>query len=89
MPAEIAPDHRGRARRARRRLTGAVGIVVFALGAVALGTTGVLSRQRHEVGLARWTREQAIPTVGTVVPKRGTKDQMLVLPGDVPASTAI
>jgi RND family efflux transporter MFP subunit len=66
-------------------LTGAVGIVVFALGAVALGTTGVLSRQRHEVGLARWTREQAIPTVGTVVPKRGTKDQMLVLPGDVEA----
>jgi RND family efflux transporter MFP subunit len=84
MPRDTAAEHEGRPARKRHRLLGVV-LVVVPAGAVVLGITGVLKRDRSEAQLATWTRAQAIPTVNVVLPKRGTKNQELVLPGDVEA----
>jgi RND family efflux transporter MFP subunit len=55
------------------------------VGLVALAVSGVMARQSSEASLATWTHEQAIPTVTTITPLQGGKDQELVLPGDVAA----
>ena len=60
-------------------------IVLFSVTAVAVAVTGVFSRQHDEERLARWTNEQAIPTVALVSPRRGSGTSELVLPGDVEA----
>lgn len=84
MPRDTSADHDGKPPRKRYRLLGLVLIVVLA-SAVALGVTGVLSREHSEAKLTAWTQAQAIPTVNVVAPQRGTKDQELILPGDVEA----
>jgi len=84
MPRDTAADRGPPPPRKRHRLIGLVLLVVLA-GAVALGVSGVLTRRRSEARLEAWTTAQAIPTVNVVLPKRGTKNQELVLPGDVEA----
>jgi RND family efflux transporter MFP subunit len=62
-----------------------LGLVVVLAGAVALGITGIMRRNHTEAQLTTWTQAQAIPTVNVATPKRGTKDQELILPGDIEA----
>ena len=71
--AQAAPDARPRADRSS------------SLAAVGLGVTGIMSRNHDEAKLTKWTQAQAIPTVNVVTPERGTKNQELILPGDVEA----
>lgn len=84
MPRDTAAEREPPPPRKRRRLLGLV-LLVALVGAVALGVSGVLTRQGSEARLQAWTNAQAIPTVKVVLPQRGTKDQELVLPGDVEA----
>jgi RND family efflux transporter MFP subunit len=60
-------------------------LIVVLLGAVGLAVSGIWSRQQSEAKLSEWTQAQAIPTVAVVAPQRGTKDQELILPGDIEA----
>ncbi len=60
-------------------------VVLFSVVAVAVAVTGVRGRRHDEEKLARWTDEQAIPTVALVTPKRGGETREVVLPGDVEA----
>ena len=60
-------------------------VVLFSVVAVAVAVTGVFDRRHDEERLARWTDEQAIPTVALVTPKRGSVAREVVLPGDVEA----
>ncbi|MEP9368561.1 efflux RND transporter periplasmic adaptor subunit [Xanthobacter sp. VNH20] len=62
-----------------------LGILVVA-GAVAIG--GVRSRAKTEEELAGWTKEQSLPSVAVVTPKRGKGAEELVLPGDIQAFAA-
>jgi RND family efflux transporter MFP subunit len=84
MPRDTTLERGARPPRKRHRLLGLLLLLTLA-GAVVLGVTGVLTRQRGNASLAEWTRAQAVPTVNVVAPARGTKDQELVLPGDVEA----
>ncbi len=68
----------------RRRLLAAV-LVCALIAAVVVGVSGVIGRNSSDAKLAAWTRAQAVPTVSVIAPARGTKDQELVLPGDVEA----
>ena len=60
-------------------------VVLFSVVAVAVALTGVRGRRHDEERLARWTDEQAIPTVALVSPKLGGETREVVLPGDVEA----
>ena len=60
-------------------------ILLFSVTAVAVAVTGVFSRSHDEERLARWTNEQAVPTVALVSAQRGSGTSELVLPGDVEA----
>jgi RND family efflux transporter MFP subunit len=86
MPRDDTAEHAGKSpgKRKRNRLVGVVLIAVL-VGAVAVGVTGILSRRDNDAKLTKWTQAQAIPTVIVVAPKQGTKDQELILPGDVEA----
>jgi RND family efflux transporter MFP subunit len=84
MPRDIISEPEARPPRKRHRLL-AMLLLAGVAGATALGVSGVLTRQHDEARLAQWTQAQAIPTVDVVTPKRGVKDQELVLPGDVEA----
>ena len=53
--------------------------------AVGLATTGVASRLHDEEKLARWTDDQAIPTVALTKPQHEDANKEVVLPGDVEA----
>jgi multidrug efflux pump subunit AcrA (membrane-fusion protein) len=53
--------------------------------AAAVAATGIIGRNHNEEHLAKWTADQAIPSVVVVTPKAGTGGQQLVLPGDVEA----
>ena len=59
--------------------------IVAGVAALAVAAVGVGSRTVGEASLARTTKAEAMPTVSIVVPKRGTKDQTLTLPGDIQA----
>lgn len=63
------------------------GRVVILLSVVALGVaaTGIFDRRHAEERLARWTNEQAVPTVALVSVRRGGDAREVVLPGDVEA----
>ena len=86
MPRDTtAAKHGGKPSRKRHRMLGLVLIVVL-IGAVALGVFGTRTQQqKSEAKLAEWTKAQAIPIVAVVAPKRGAKDQELILPGDIQA----
>jgi RND family efflux transporter MFP subunit len=84
MPRDTAAEHESKPPRKRHRMLGLVLIVVL-IGAVGVGVSGIWSRHQNDAKLAGWTKAQAIPTVAVVVPKRGAKDQELVLPGDIEA----
>ncbi len=61
-------------------------IAIFAgVAAIAIAAGGIGSRMFDESSLARRRKAKAMPTVSIVIPKRGTKDQTLTLPGDVQA----
>jgi len=51
----------------------------------ALATYGIAVRDRSDKTLARWTLDQAIPSVDLVTPKHATEVQQLVLPADIEA----
>ncbi len=60
-------------------------IVLLSVTAVAVAASGIFDRRHEEKRLARWTNEQAIPTVAVVSPRRGGEATEIVLPGDVEA----
>ncbi len=60
-------------------------IVFFSVAAAAIAATGIFERRHEHEQLARWTDEQAIPTVALVTPQKGGKARELVLPGNVEA----
>ncbi len=66
-----------------RRVAWCLAFIGVAAGIVAF--SGVTSREKGDVGLAKWTRAQAIPTVEVVTPQHNAGSQQLVLPGDVEA----
>jgi RND family efflux transporter MFP subunit len=67
-----------------RRSLALVLVAIVAAG-VIVAALGISARQTSEAKLAQWTDAQAIPTVETVAPQQGTKDQELILPADVEA----
>ncbi len=60
-------------------------IVFFSVAAVAIAATGIFERRHEHERLARWTDEQAIPTVALVSPQEGGGAREVVLPGNVEA----
>jgi RND family efflux transporter MFP subunit len=60
-------------------------LILLAVTAIALAMSGVAGRSRDEEQLARWTEQQAIPTVALVSLQRGGAVRELVLPGNVEA----
>ncbi|MDR3463017.1 MAG: efflux RND transporter periplasmic adaptor subunit [Beijerinckiaceae bacterium] len=58
-------------------------LAVLVFGAVA--AYGIIDRGRSNTTLARWTEEQAIPSVDLVTPKHANEAQQLVLPADIEA----
>ena len=72
-PHDRAPVKAGRA------------IMLFSVAAVAIAATGIVGRRHDEERLARWTDEQAIPSVALVSAEDGGKARELVLPGNVEA----
>jgi RND family efflux transporter MFP subunit len=60
-------------------------IMLFSVAAVAIAATGIVGRRHDDERLARWTDEQAIPSVALVAAKEGGKARELVLPGNVEA----
>jgi RND family efflux transporter MFP subunit len=55
------------------------------LVAIGIALAGILSRRHQQSEVTKWTAEQAVPTVATIMPKQGVSDQQLVLPGDIEA----
>ena len=60
-------------------------LVLVGLVGVVVAISGLMSRERTETSLAKWTQSQAIPTVDVVSPSRGVYRQELVLPGEIQA----
>ena len=58
---------------------------LLAVGAIAAAYTGIFGRRHDDERLARWTDEQAIPTVALVSPQEGGGVREVVLPGNVEA----
>jgi len=88
MPKDLEPPmHPDAGAKPPRKLRGILALAVLALLAAAavVAVSGVLSRQRSEAKLTQWTQAQAVPTVNVVTPQHATKDQELVLPGDIEA----
>ena len=60
-------------------------ILLLIVVAVGVAVTGIFDRRHAEERLAKWTNEQAIPTVAVVSAKRGGDAREVTLPGDVEA----
>ena len=60
-------------------------ILLLVVLAVAVAATGVIGRRKDNESLAKWTQEQAIPTVALVTPRSDEQVRDLVLPGNVEA----
>lgn len=58
-------------------------LAALIFGGVA--ASGIVDRDHSDAKLARWTDEQAIPTVDLASPKNATEDQHLTLPAEVQA----
>lgn len=61
-----------------------LGLVALA-AAIIIAAVGIVQRRGDEAEVAQWTREQAIPTVAVIAPRRGSAGHPLVLPGTVQA----
>ena len=61
-----------------------VGLVAL-VGAVALAAVGILDRNQSDAKLAKWTNEQAVPSVSVIQAERGEPEQEIVLPGNIQA----
>jgi RND family efflux transporter MFP subunit len=59
--------------------------VFLSVAAIATAITGIKDQRQEHERLARWTEDQAIPTVALVSPKQSAEDREVVLPGDVEA----
>ena len=79
-PAAKVAEPPARSRSGLRRL--GLFALVIAIGVAAFG---ILERQRHVGEVAKWTDQQAIPTVALITPKLGPAKQSLTLPGTVQA----
>lgn len=66
---------------AKLRRYGWVGLAVAILIAIA----GIVDREIRARAVARWTDEQAIPSVSLVTPRRGGGEAALALPGNISA----
>lgn len=66
-----------------RRLMLIAACLLLAAGVVAI--SGVRGRARTDREVAQRTREQAVPTVEVIAPKRGAQAQQLTLPGNIEA----
>ena len=74
------------ARPPSRSLKGLRSIGLLAvLVAIGVAAGGILERRSHESEVAKWTDEQAIPTVAVIAPKTGAAKQSLLLPATVQA----
>jgi RND family efflux transporter MFP subunit len=60
-------------------------LLILVVVAVAVGVSGVMSRRQDDEKLAKWTHEQAIPTVAVTSLKPDTTVKHVVLPGQVEA----
>jgi RND family efflux transporter MFP subunit len=63
---------------------GRIGLLAL-LVAIAVAAGGIMERRSHESEVAKWTDEQAIPTVALITPKIGPAQQSLALPATVQA----
>jgi RND family efflux transporter MFP subunit len=59
--------------------------VVVVAAAAATATIGISNRAKSVQEVARWTNEQAIPTVAVVTPRLAPGQDELVLPGNIEA----
>jgi hypothetical protein len=73
--------HRGPRKPRHLKLFG----VVVLIAALSSAAYGIIVRRQAESGLARWTDQQAIPTVAVAHPLTSAVPRKLVLPGDVEA----
>ncbi len=86
MQQEADKPPREPARPPSRPLKGLRSIGLFAvLVAIGVAAGGILQRRSHESEVAKWTDEQAIPTVAVIAPKVGAVKQSLMLPATVQA----
>lgn len=69
----------------RRPVKAGRAILLLAVGAIAVGYTGISGRRHDGEQLKQWTQEQATPPVAVVKPQRGGETRELVLPGNVDA----
>jgi len=60
-------------------------LIGFAILAAILAAAGVVSRALKVARLDAWTQNQAQPNVATILPKRGSGQRELTLPGDIEA----
>ena len=60
-------------------------VLLLGVAAIAVAYTGISERRHEHERLARWTDEQAIPTVALVSPHEGGGVREVVLPGNVEA----
>jgi RND family efflux transporter MFP subunit len=63
---------------------GRIGLLAV-LVAIGVAAGGIMERRSHESEVAKWTDEQAVPTVAVIAPKIGPAQQSLVLPATVQA----
>lgn len=61
-----------------------IGLVALGV-ALLIAVAGIVDREINERAVARWTAEQAVPSVSVIVPQRGGSAGPLVLPGDIKA----
>ncbi len=86
MQQEAHKPPREPARPPSRSLKGLRSIGLLAvLVAIGVAAGGILERRSHESEVAKWTDEQAIPTVAVIAPKTGAAKQSLMLPATVQA----
>jgi RND family efflux transporter MFP subunit len=79
---ETREGHKEPPRRvSRSRLIAAIALFI----AIGVAIAGILVRRHQESEVTKWTAEQAVPTVATVMPKQGVTGQQIVLPGDIEA----
>ena len=59
--------------------------MLFSVAAVAIAATGIVGRRHDDDQIAKWTDEQAVPSVALVSTQEGGKAREIVLPGNVEA----